>query len=69
LISVFGLPLNRAREILASAGIEATFEETRSKKGVDGGTDARVIRQIPLDEGHATLLYAVFRTEPIEANP
>lgn len=66
--SVIGLPLSRARELLAQEGIEATFEEARSKKGVEGGTDARVIRQIMLDAGHAALVYAIFRTEPIEAS-
>lgn len=66
MISTVGLPLNRAKELLIEAGITVTAEETRSKKGVEGGTDARVIRQTMPDDRNAILLYAVFRTEPAE---
>ncbi|NLI53077.1 MAG: hypothetical protein GX417_01995 [Clostridiales bacterium] len=65
---VLGLPLERARELLEREGVSVSVLETRSKKGVEGGTDARVIRQDMQDERHAVLVYAVFRTEPNEAN-
>jgi len=68
LTSVLGLPLELAREILLGEGVSVTCLEARSRKGVPDGTDARVIRQTVLDENHASLLYAVFRTEPNEAN-
>ncbi len=66
MISTVGLPLDRAKKLLAEDGVTVSVEETRSKKGVEGGTDARVIRQTMPDEKHAILLYAVFRTEPAE---
>ena len=66
--SVLGLPLEQARAILAREGVEVSAVETRSKKGVADGTSARVIRQITVDDAHVSLLYAVFRTEPNEAN-
>jgi hypothetical protein len=64
LISVVGLPLERAEALLSAEGISVSFEEARSKKGVHGATDARVIRQQMADDTHATLVYSVFRTEP-----
>lgn len=67
MISVLGLPLDRARALLERENVTLAFEEVRSKKGVAGGTDARVIRQTVQDETHATLVYAVFRTEPEDA--
>ena len=67
-MNVIGLPLDRAQELLSDAGIAHFAEETRCKKGVEGGTDARVIRQIQLDEATVLLIYSVFRTEPIEPN-
>lgn len=66
--SVLGLPLDLAKELLLREGISVTCLEARSKKGVPDGTDTRVIRQIMLKENHASLLYAVFRTEPNDAN-
>ena len=45
MISTVGLPLDRAKKLLAEDGVTVSVEETRSKKGVEGGTDARVIRQ------------------------
>ncbi|MDP3448379.1 MAG: hypothetical protein Q8S22_10015 [Eubacteriales bacterium] len=69
MISVLGLSPDRAKELLALEGVTVTLEEVRSRKGVEGGTQVRVIRQTMLDAGHAALVYAVFRTEPIEANP
>lgn len=68
MISILGLSPDRARELLEREGITVTLEETRSKKGVRGGTQARVIRQTMLDAGHAALVYAIFQTEPIDAN-
>ena len=55
-------------EILAREGVTVTEQEARSRKGVNDGSDARVIRQDIWDETHVTLIYAVFRTEPNEAN-
>ena len=66
MISVLGLPLDRAKQLLEGSGWTVTLEEARSKKGVPGGTDARVIRQTQTVESTAALVYAVFRTEPQE---
>lgn len=66
--NVLGLPLLRAKELLAREGVTVTAQEARSRKGVQDGTDLRVIRQDILDETHTELIYAVFRTEPNEAN-
>lgn len=63
-MNVIGLPLDRAKELLTGAGIAFVAEETRCKKGVEGGNDARIIRQTRLEDGRISLLYAVFRTEP-----
>ena len=62
--SVLGLPLDQAKALLEQEGVTVLAEETRSKKGVENGVDARVIRQDILDETHVRLLYAIFRTEP-----
>ena len=61
---VTGFPLERAKRLLEHAGYIVTAVESRSKKGVAGGSEARVIRQDRTDETHVTLLYAVFRTVP-----
>ena len=66
--SVLGLPLEQAMVILTREGVIVSAVEARSKKGVADGTSARVIRQKIVDDTHASLLYAVFRTEPNEAN-
>ena len=66
MISVLGLPLDRAKQLLEGSGWTVTLEEARSKKGVEGGTDARVILQTQTGESTAALVYAVFRTEPQE---
>lgn len=63
--NVLGLPLDHAKTLLEQEGITVITEETRSKKGVENGVDARIIRQDVLDETHVHLLYAIFRTEPI----
>jgi hypothetical protein len=68
LISVVGLPLERAEALLSAEGISVSFEEARSKKGVQGGTEARVIRQQMTDDKHATLVFSVFRTEPNDSD-
>ena len=64
--SVLGLSPERATELLAKEGISVTLEEARSRKGVQGETQSRVIRQRLTREGHAALVYAVFQTEPAE---
>ena len=69
MMNVIGLPLDRAKEKLTDAGIAFVAEETRCKKGVEGGNDARVIRQTLLEDGRISLIYAVFRTEPAEDEP
>ena len=63
--SVLGLPLDQAIKLLEQESVTVVTEETRSKKGVENGIDARVIRQDILDEKHVHLLYAIFRTEPV----
>jgi hypothetical protein len=68
LTGVLGLPLDLACATLEREGVFVTLEETRSKKGVPDGTGARVVRQTALGENRAVLLYAVFKTEPNEAN-
>lgn len=66
--SVLGLPLGDAAEMLKAAGYQVKTVEVRSKKGVPGGNDLRVIRQIETNPQEVTLCYAVFRTEPNEDN-
>jgi hypothetical protein len=68
LTNVLGLPLNMALEVLEREGVTVNLQEARSKKGVQDGIDSRVIRQECHGEARATLVYAVFRTEPNEAN-
>ena len=68
-MNVVGLPLDRAKALLSKAGISYSAEETRSKKGVEGGMDARIVRQKTLADGTLSLLYALFRTEPMEEDP
>jgi len=68
LTNVLGLPLEQAKEVLSKEGVSVLCLEVRSRKGVPDGTQPRVIRQTNLDASHASLLYAVFRTKPNEAN-
>ena len=68
MISVVGLPPERAEALLSAEGISVSFEEARSKRGVQGGTEARVIRQQMTDDTHATLVFSVFLTEPDDAD-
>lgn len=65
---VLGLPLQQAKELLECEGVTVTTLEVRSKKGADGATEPRVIRQDMPNEAHAVLVFAVFRGEPNEAN-
>jgi hypothetical protein len=67
LISVLGLSPERAIELLSAEGYSVTLEEARSKKGIDGATQPRIIRQALPDEGKIALIYAAFRTEPAES--
>ena len=64
--SVLGFPLDQAIVLLEREGVTVSVEESRSKKGVERGVDARVIRQDVADESHVRLIYAIFRTEPDE---
>ena len=64
--SVLGFPLDQAIALLVREGVTVSVEESRSKKGVERGVDARVIRQDVADESHVRLIYAIFRTEPDE---
>ena len=66
--NVLGRPLEQAMAIFAREGVQVSAIEARSKKGVTDGTSAHVIRQTMVDDTHVSLLYAVFRTEPNEAN-
>ena len=64
--SVLGFPLDQAIVLLEREGVAVSVEESRSKKGVERGVDARVIRQDIADESHVRLIYAIFRTQPDE---
>ena len=66
--NVLGLPLQMALDALKREGVTVDLQEARSKTGVLNGDDSRVIRQEYHDETRATLVYAVFRTQPNEAN-
>lgn len=64
--SVLGFLLEQAVALLEREGVAVSVEESRSKKGVERGVDARVIRQDIIDESQVRLVYAIFRTEPDE---
>ncbi|MEA5049551.1 MAG: hypothetical protein VB034_13240 [Eubacteriales bacterium] len=66
--NVLGMPLDAAYLTLQREGFELVLKEVRSKKGIPDGTSKRVIRQTVLDEERVLLTYALFRTEPNEAN-
>lgn len=68
MISVVGLSPERASELLKAEGYSVELEEARSKKGVEGETQARVIRQRLIDETRVLLTFSFFRTEPGEPN-
>ena len=67
--SVLGLSTERAIELLADESLTVTLEETRSKKGVEGATQRRIIRQSEPKDGNVLLVYAAFQTEPAGQNP
>ena len=62
---MLGLSTERATELLADEGLTVTLEEARSKKGVAGATQRRVIRQSEAKDGTVLLVYADFQTEPV----
>lgn len=65
--SVLGFPLADAVGVLTKEGFDVETAEVRSRKGVEDGRDARVIRQIR-DGRRVTLFYSVFKTQPNEAD-
>jgi len=67
LTDVLGFPLQDAVAVLAKEGFAVATAEVRSRKGVEGGCEARVIRQYSHGR-NVTLFYAVFKTQPGEAN-
>ena len=67
--SVLGLSIERASELLADEGFRVTLEEARSKKGIEGATQLRIIRQSEAKDGNILLVYAAFQTEPAGQNP
>ena len=69
MISVLGLLPERATELLADEGFCVTLEEARSKKGIEGATQLRIIRQSEAKDGNVRLVYAAFQTEPAGQNP
>jgi hypothetical protein len=67
LTSVLGFPLDDAVAALAKEGFSVDTVEVRSRKGVAGGSEARVVRQ-RMNGRNATLYYSIFKTQPNEAN-
>lgn len=61
MISVLGLELGQAVELLKSLGYETDCIEVRSRKGL-AGNEARVVRQ-RISGGRAELTYAIFKTD------
>ena len=61
---LLGLSLDEAVALAEAAGYSAICCEVRSKKGVPGGDDKRVIR-VRMDEAAKTvyLAYSVFKTD------
>jgi len=68
LTNVLGFKLDVAVETLRQEGFSAELRQVRSRKGVPGGDDPRVVRQRMIDPKRVELLYAVFRTKPEETN-
>ena len=60
---VLGLSLEEASDLFKGRGYNVVCTEVRSKKGVEGGSDKRVIR-VRMDEQAKTvyLAYSVFKT-------
>jgi len=67
LTNVLGFPLSDAAAVLAKEGFTIATAEVRSRKGVEGGRESRVIKQ-RLDGRNITLFYAVFKTQPGDVN-
>lgn len=60
---VRAMELSAAEEILRAEGFEVAAFEVRSKKGVPGGDDKRVIRVRRDETGNTVYLaYSVFKT-------
>lgn len=60
---VRGLPLQLAEQILRAEGYIVTAQEVRSRKGVPGGDEKRVIRVRRADSDNTVrLAYSVFKT-------
>ena len=69
MINILGLSIERATELLAGEEFSVTLEEARSKKGVEGATQRRIIRQGEPKDGNVLLVYADFQTEPAGETP
>ena len=63
MISTLGFELNAAKALLNGEGFVVLTEEVRSRGGVMGGNEARVVKQRRLDENTVELTYAIFKTE------
>lgn len=60
---VRGMELSAAEQLLRAEGFTVVTEEIRSRKGVEGGSDKRVIRVRLADGGSSVCLaYSVFKT-------
>ena len=59
--SVLGLPLDVGCGILEDEGYAVKTVEVSAKKRIDGG-EARIIRQLSLDEKTVELAYSLFKT-------
>ena len=61
---VLGLSLEEACALYKGMGYNVVCTEVRSKKGIEGGSDKRVIR-VRMDESAKTvyLAYSVFKTQ------
>ncbi len=61
--NVLGMELSAAEQLLTAEGYTVTAEEIRSRKGVEGGSDKRVIRVRRAGTGNTVCLaYSVFNT-------
>ena len=60
---VRGMELSAAEELLRAEGCKVVSTEVRSKKGVVGGSDKRVIRVRRVESDNTVYLaYSVFKT-------
>ena len=60
---VLGFELDAAKALLNGEGFVVLTEEVRSRSGVYGGDEKRVVRQKPVNDNTVELTYAVFKTE------